>query len=78
MMCNKIRKYWDSLDKNVTVSKRELLLGVTCCTLAGILTGMLLSPKKSVTIGSNNGSNNSGNSASLPAAEDEASSAEGE
>ena len=78
MMCHQIRKFWDSLDKNVTVSQRELLLGVTCCALAGILTGMLLSPKKTVTIGSNNGSNNSGNSASLPAAGDEDSSAEGE
>ena len=62
-MCNKIEKYWNSLDRSVVVNKRELVLGVAACTLAGVLMGMLLSPRKTVTIGSNNGNNNNGSSA---------------
>ena len=77
-MCEKIRAFWDSLDKNISVNQRELVLGVTCCTLAGILAGMAFGPKKTVTIGSNNGSNNSGNSAYLPGAGEESSCPEGE
>lgn len=68
----KIRKYWTSLDQRVIVSKRELILGITTCTLAGILAGIFLSPKKTLTIGSNNGNNNVGNSASAEASSQEA------
>ncbi len=78
-MCKKLEKFWDSLDRSVVVNKRELVLGVTACTLTGILMGMLLSPRKTVTIGSNNGNNNNGNSAGLTAgdeAEDASSDAE--
>ena len=64
-MLKKIEKFWKSLDHDTVVNKRELFLGVTACTLAGILTGILLSPKKTVTIGSHNGNNNTGNAASL-------------
>ena len=64
-MCKKLEKFWNSLDRAVVVNKRELVLGVAACTLAGVLMGMLLSPRKTVTIGSNNGSNNTGNSAGL-------------
>ena len=66
-MCKKLEKFWNSLDCSLAVNKRELVLGVTACTLAGILMGMLLSPRKTVTIGSNNGNNNTGNSAGLTA-----------
>ena len=66
-MCKKLEKFWNSLDCSLVVNKRELVLGVTACTLAGILMGMLLSPRKTVTIGSNNGNNNTGNSAGLTA-----------
>ena len=62
-MCNKIEKYWNSLDRMILVNKRELVLGLTACTLAGVVAGILLSPRKNVTIGSNNGNNNTGNSA---------------
>ena len=62
-MCKKLEKFWNSLDCSLIVNKRELVLGVTACTLAGILMGMLLSPRKTVTIGSNNGNNNTGSSA---------------
>ena len=65
-MNTKIKTAWTELNHNIVFNKRELVLGVTACTLAGILLGMLLSPKKNVTIGSNNGNNNTGNSAALP------------
>ncbi len=64
-MCKKLEKFWDSLDRSIVVNKRELVLGLTACTLAGVLTGILLSPRKTVTIGSHNGNNNNGNSAGL-------------
>lgn len=61
-MAEKIKACWKSLDRRIIVNQRELVLGLAVCTLAGIVTGIMLSPKKNVTIGSNNGSNNSGNS----------------
>ena len=61
-MTEKIKVCWKSLDRRIIVNQRELVLGLAVCTLAGIVTGIMLSPKKNVTIGSNNGSNNSGNS----------------
>ena len=62
-MTEKIGTYWKSLDRKITVNQRELVLGVAVCALAGVVAGIILSPKKCVTIGSNNGSNNSGKSA---------------
>lgn len=67
-MCKKLEELWASLDRRIIVNKRELVLGVAACTLAGILAGVLLSPRKTVTIGSNNGNNNNGNSAGLSSA----------
>ena len=64
-MCKKLEKFWNSLDRTILVNKRELVLGVAACTLAGVLAGILLSPRKTVTIGSHNGNNNTGNSAGL-------------
>ena len=61
-MLTKLQTIWKELDKRITVNQRELVLGVTACTLAGVLTGILLSPKKTTTIGSNNGNYNTGNS----------------
>lgn len=61
-MTEKIKACWKSLDRRIIVNQRELVLGLAVCTLAGIVIGIMLSPKKNVTIGSNNGSNNSGNS----------------
>jgi len=49
-----------SLTEEKTMSKREWLLVLAVCVLGGIVFGMLFSPRKNVTIGSNNG-NNSGN-----------------
>ncbi len=66
-MTEKITKCWNSLDKRIIVNQRELVLGVAACALAGVVLGLFLSPRKNVTIGSNNGSHNSGNNATLPA-----------
>ena len=49
-----------SLTEEKTMSKREWLLVLAVCVLGGIVFGMFFSPRKNVTIGSNNG-NNSGN-----------------
>ena len=64
-MCKKLEKIWRSLDRTILVNKRELVLGVAACTLAGVLAGILLSPRKTVTIGSHNGNNSTGNSTGL-------------
>ena len=69
-MCKKLEKIWSSLDRTILVNKRELVLGVAACTLAGVLAGILLSPRKTVTIGSHNGNNNTGNSAGLTTADE--------
>lgn len=60
ILAAKVKHFWRSLDKKVVVNQRELILGVTACALAGVVTGMLISPKKTVSIGSHNASNNSG------------------
>lgn len=57
-MGTKLQRYWASLDRKILVSQRELVLGITACTLAGILVGILVSPRKAMTIGSYNGNNN--------------------
>ena len=59
-MTKKCNELWQSLNVPVLVNKRELVLGIMVCTLAGILFGILFSPKKHTTIGSNN-VNNYGN-----------------
>ena len=67
-MTEKIQKCWKSLNRTIIVNQRELVLGVAACTLAGFVAGMLFSPRKNVTIGSNN----SGNGAVLNANTEEA------
>ena len=63
-MTEKMQTLWKSLDHRIVVNQRELVLGIAACTLAGVVAGILLSPRKTVTIASNNGNNN-GNSADL-------------
>ena len=51
---NRIKEYWNALNENITVNRRELVLGVAACTLAGVVIGMLMAPPKDITIGSGN------------------------
>ena len=69
-MCKKLEKFWSSLDRTILVNKRELVLGLTVCTLAGVVAGILLSPRKTMTIGSHNSNNHAGVSADLTTAEE--------
>ena len=48
------------LDRSCTRPNRELVYGAVACTAVGMLLGLMLSPKKTVTIGSHNGNNNAG------------------
>ncbi|WMC93524.1 hypothetical protein [Kineothrix sp. MB12-C1] len=48
----------DILEELKTMKKREYMLTLAVCVLSGLVVGMLISPKKRVMIGSNNGSNN--------------------
>ena len=56
-MTEKMQDCWKSLNRTIIVNQRELVLGVAACTLAGFVAGMLFSPRKNVTIGSNNSGN---------------------
>ena len=58
----KIKALWESLDADITIRRRELFLELLVCSLAGILWGMLFSPKKTVTISSNNSGSGCNNS----------------
>ena len=60
MMKEKWEEFRASLTDIVMISKKEFWLTMTVCALGGIVLGMLISPRKYTTIGSNNG-NNSGN-----------------
>lgn len=62
-MIQEMKEFWRGLNRPILVNQRELVLGISACALAGMLAGILLSPKKAITIGSNNGSNNHGSSA---------------
>ena len=55
------------LEEMATIKKREYVLTLAVCVLSGLVIGMLISPKKRVMIGSNNGNNNgNGNTGNLP------------
>ncbi len=58
------KKLISALASPVTLSHRETVLGcIACgcaaaaCLMTGLVVGMLISPRKNVTIGSNNGGN---------------------
>lgn len=59
-----MREKWDELEALLTedteVTAKEFCLTVAVAFLLGLVLGMIFSPKKNVTIGSNNGSNNIG------------------
>ena len=54
----KFQRFMKSLDVNVTVKKRELLLAIAACTLLGIVIGAIFCPKKNTVIGSYNSAEN--------------------
>ena len=51
------------MDKTCTRTNRELVYGAVACAAVGMVLGLLLSPKKTTTIGSHNGNNNAGSPA---------------
>ena len=65
-MTKKLQACWKSLDRRIIVNQRELVLGLAVCALAGIVVGAVCTPKKNVSIGSNNG-NHSGNGTTVSA-----------
>ncbi len=58
----KLKAFWEDLNKNIVVRKRELVLGVALGAVSGMVLGMLCSPRKNVTIGSHNWGNGCNNS----------------
>lgn len=46
------------LEEMKTMKKKEYFLMLAVCLLSGLVVGMLISPKKQVMVGSNNGNNN--------------------
>lgn len=67
-----MREKWEDLqamlEKMKTMKIREYFLTLAVCALSGLVLGLLISPRKRVMIGSNNGNNNVGG---LPIAEEE-------
>jgi len=59
----KLKEFWKGLNKDIVVSKRELVLGVALGAVSGLVLGMLFSPRKNVNIGSNNSGNGCNNNA---------------
>ena len=59
-MQEKWEAWKEIMDETISMSKREFWLMTAVGVLGGILFGILISPKKSLVIGRNNG-NNSGN-----------------
>lgn len=57
-MKEKWELYKVSLTEEKIMSKKEWLLAIAVCALLGIVLGMLISPRKTMTIASHNGSNN--------------------
>jgi len=61
-MCERWELFKDSLSEEKIMTKKEWLLTLAVCVLAGMVFGMFASPRKCTTIGSHNG-NNCGNNA---------------
>lgn len=54
-MFKKLASFKESLKEDVTFNKKEYILTLLVCILGGILFGMIITPKKELTIGSFNG-----------------------
>ncbi len=55
IIVEKMQEFWDSLDTETVVNRKVLFLELLVCVLAGVLAGMIFSPKKRVMIGCYNG-----------------------
>lgn len=55
MIIEKMQEFWDSLDTETVVNKKVLFLELLVCVFAGVLAGIIISPKKRVMIGCCNG-----------------------
>lgn len=53
----KIKEFWATLPETVTVTRLDGILIVTICALAGVIIGMLCSPRKVISIGCGNEAN---------------------
>lgn len=59
-MKNKINAIKESLKEDIIINRKEYILIMAVCILGSFVLGMLLSPKKELTIGSFNGNGNYG------------------
>lgn len=57
-MMKRFTGWWESLDVDVVVRKKEIVLELMVCFLGGLVIGLFLSPRKNVSIGSHNASDN--------------------
>lgn len=53
MMLTKLEKHWNELNEMILINKQDLVLGAAVCALAGMLAGILLSPRKTMRICTN-------------------------
>ena len=53
----KLKEMWSTSPETVTVTRLDGILIVTICALAGVIIGMLCSPRKMVSIGCGNEAN---------------------
>ena len=53
----KLKELWKTMPETVTVTRLDGILIVTICALAGVIIGMLCSPRKVISIGCGNEAN---------------------
>ncbi len=56
-MMKKCEEFIRALEGETVMSKRELFLGVTTALFAGVVLGMIFSPRKKIKIGNDNETN---------------------
>lgn len=54
----KFTEWWESLETEIIVNKKEIVLELLVCFLGGLVIGIMTSPRKNVSIGCHNGSDN--------------------
>ena len=54
-MISGLRNYMDSLDNDVIINRKLIFFEIMAAILGGIVIGFLVSPKKYIKIGNNNG-----------------------